>query len=72
MLAANQSRINLSRLLRPAFGNPQRSIARPLMWTVLVMIQGAGLNDVVQLSEAKTEEIVQALTLQAADPVTCP
>ena len=32
------------------------------------MVQGVDLNDVIQLSEAETEELVQALALQAADP----
>ena len=32
------------------------------------MVQGVGLNDVIQLPEAKTEELVQALAFQAADP----
>ncbi len=32
------------------------------------MVQGVGPNDVIQLSEAETEELIQTLTLQAADP----
>ena len=34
----------------------------------MVVIEGIGLNDVIQLSEAKTEEMVQALAPKAADP----
>ena len=38
------------------------------MRTILVVIRGVGLNNVIQLSEAETEEMVQAFTLKAADP----
>ncbi len=32
------------------------------------MVRGVGLNNVIQLSEDKTEESVQTLTFKAADP----
>ncbi len=38
------------------------------MRTILGVIQGIGMNDVIQLSEAKAEERVQTLSLKAADP----
>ena len=63
VLASNRSRIDLSRLLWPVFENPQRPIAQALMWPVLVVVRGVGLNDVVKLSEAETKESVQTLTL---------
>ena len=38
------------------------------MRTILVVVRGVGLNDVIQLSEAKTEELIQALAFKASDP----
>ncbi len=63
VLASNQSRIDLSRLPQRVFRNPQRSIAQPLVWSELVMIAGVRLHYVVQLSEAETEKMIQALAL---------
>ncbi len=38
------------------------------MRPILVVVRSVDLNDVIQLSEAETKELVQALALQAADP----
>ena len=38
------------------------------MWTILVVIPGVRVNDVIKLPKAKTEKMIQALSLEAADP----
>ena len=38
------------------------------MRPISVVVRGVGLDDVIQLSKAETEELIQALALQAADP----
>ena len=47
---------------------PGRGVAQPLMRPEVVVVQGIGLHDVIQLPQAKAVEVVKALAFVASDP----
>ena len=56
--AANLPHIDFFPSFQPDSDRTERPITKPLMRPVYVMIGGVGLDDVVQLSEAETEEMI--------------
>ena len=68
VLTSNRSHIDISHLPRAVFGNPQWPIAQPLMRSVLIVIRGVRLNDMIQQSKTETEETIQTLAFKATDP----
>ena len=58
LFAVNLPYVEIPHLKRPILGDPQRSITQPLMRPILVVIQGIGLNDVIQLSEVARATLI--------------
>ena len=66
--ALNAVRFNLAGIGRWLIANARRTIAQTLMWTKFVVIVSVGLDEMIQLPQAETEQDVQALSLEVADP----